>query len=299
MQEFNTMIQEISEELQLKVTFLSEQWLKVLEKNGMVRYIVGYKFSLNDHGLGNVVDDKGLFYDVLTSQNLPIIEHKVIFQDYDKNEVLDYFHSHHNEIVLKGNLGTCGTAVFLVKNESELQNMLDKLFQSQYSVSLCPYYDIINEYRVIVLNQEVRLIYGKSRPKIIGNGINTIKELAIDFNPKFEEIPLENANYIPKVNEEILINFQFNLSRGAKMFLEIEENLKEALSKLALEVTRKTNLRFGSVDIIKTSDNRLLVMEANSGVMMDNYVRQDKINGRCIAYEIYRDAIKSMFDNQC
>ena len=36
-------------------------------------------------------------------------------------------------------------------------------------------------------------------------------------------------------------------------------------------------------------------MEANSGVMMDNYIRFNGIDGYNEAYNLYRDAIKMMF----
>ena len=112
---FNEIITKIGEELGIKVTLLSENWLTVLEKEGKIHFIQGYKFDLNSHGIGNVLDDKGLFYDVLKYKKLPIIEHHVLFHDYDKQEVLDYFHKNNNELIIKGNIGTSGEQVFKVK----------------------------------------------------------------------------------------------------------------------------------------------------------------------------------------
>ena len=297
MEEFNKLIQEIGKSLDIKVTLLSDNWLTVLEKDNNIHYIQGYKFDLNNHGLGNIVDDKGLFYDLLTYKNLPIIEHKVLFKNYDKDFVLDYFNIHNKEIIVKGNIGTCGKQVYKVNDTSTLFDTIDKLLESQFSISLCPYYDIINEYRVIVLNNEARVVYGKKRPIVIGDGKSTLKELAYSFNPNFygKEKNLENIkDYIPKENESVILNFQFNLSRGALMFLDIEENLKNELVSLALKVSKEVNLTFGSIDIIKTSDNKLLIMEANSGVMMDNFIKLNK-DGYSITKNIYRDAILLMF----
>ena len=65
MKEFNKLIKKIGEELEINVTLLSDNWTKVLEKNGKIRYITGYQFDLNNHGIGNIMDDKGLFYDLL------------------------------------------------------------------------------------------------------------------------------------------------------------------------------------------------------------------------------------------
>lgn len=296
MEEFNKLIQSIGEELNIKVTLLSDNWLTILEKDEDIHYIQGYKFDLNNHGLGNIIDDKGLFYDLLTYKNLPIIEHYVIFQNYNKNEVLDYFNSHNKEIVIKGNIGTCGKEVYKVNNEKDLFEKIDYLFQSQFSISLCPYYDIINEYRVIVLNDEVRVIYGKQRPIVVGNGKSSLRELANSFNPLYYKgDKLQKLDeYIPKEDEEVVLNFQFNLSNGALMFLDIEPSLKKELEDLAIKVSKATNLMFGSVDIIKTRDNKLLIMEANSGVMMNSFIKQHE-NGYNIAKNIYKDAINLMF----
>lgn len=297
MQEFNKLIKEIGEELNIKVTLLSDNWLTILEKDSNIKYIQGYKFSLNDHGLGNIVDDKGLFYDLMIYKNLPIIEHFVIFKDYNKKIILDYFNNHNKEIIVKGNIGTCGKEVFKINDEQSLFSKIDELFKSQFSISLCPYYDIVNEYRVIVLNHEPRLVYGKKRPVVIGDGISTLKELAYAFNESYygDKKHLNKlSNYIPKKDEQVTLNFQFNLSNGAKLFLDIDEELKEKLIELALGVSKQTNLIFGSIDIILTSDNKLMIMEANSGVMMNNLMNLIP-NGREIAKSIYSDAIKLMF----
>ena len=66
MQEFNNLIKEICDELNINITLLSDNWLTVLEKDNNINYIQGYKFGLNNHALGNIIDDKGLFYDLLT-----------------------------------------------------------------------------------------------------------------------------------------------------------------------------------------------------------------------------------------
>ena len=296
MDNFHKIIDKIGEELGIKVTRLSDDWLTVLEKGQQTHYIQGYKFDLNCHGIGNIMDDKGLFYDLLVYKNIPIIEHKVIFDNYQRSEVLDYFHSLNKEIIVKGNIGTCGKEVFKVNNEKELFDVIDKLFLKEFSISLCPYYDIINEYRVIVLNNEARIVYGKERPKIIGDGKKTIRELAIEFNDYYQNYEFKEPLYIPKKEEEILLNYQFNLSNGAKMFVDIDESLKEKLISLALQVTKACNITFASVDIIYTKDHQLLVMEANSGVMMDNYLRFMGDIGYHTAYELYKDAIKLMFE---
>lgn len=295
MNEFNNMIKKIGEELEIQVTLLSDNWTKILEKDNKIHYITGYQFDLNNHGIGNIMDDKGLFYDLLKLKNIPIIEQHVIMNDYDKKEVLNYFNSHNQEVVVKGNISNAGREVFKINNESDLFKTIDKLLLRQFSVSVCPYYHITNEFRVIILNNEVRNIFGKIKPFVIGDGKKTVLELAREYNVYYKnhEEKIENPNYIPNKDEKVELSFKYNLSSGATTFTDIDDNLKNKIIDLALKVTRELNITFASIDIILV-DNELLVMEANSGVTMNNYILQNK-NGYEIAYNIYKDAIKEMF----
>ena len=293
MNEFNEIIKEICEKENIILNNYQGGWLKELIKDNKVRFIVGYKFANNNQSIGIVVDDKGLFYDIIKDK-LPIIEHKVIFQDYDKDDVLNYFHKNNNLLIIKGNIGTCGREVYKVDNENRLFKVINRLFRSQYSISLCPYYNISNEYRLIVLNNEIKLVYAKENPVIIGDGIKTIRELLLDFNKSFyTDNHVKNEDYIPKLNEKIVIEYRFNLSNGSRVNKNIDNELKNKLMDIAKEVIKYTNLSFGSIDIIKTNDNKLFIMEANSGVMMNNYLLQT--NDYDLVKNIYKDAIINMF----
>lgn len=294
---FKEIISKICNELEIKVTFLSDNWATILEKDNKIHYITGYQFDLNNHGIGNMMDDKGMFHDLLNYKNIPVIEQHIILPNYNQNEVLNYFTNHNEKIIVKGNVGNAGKEVFLVTNKAELFVVIDKLFLKEYSISLCPYYHIKNEYRVIILNNEVRTMFGKIKPTVIGNGEKTIKELAFEFNDYYvnHQDKINNPDYIPAMDEKVEIGFKFNLSSGAKTFTNIDPVLKEKITQLALRVTKELNISFASIDIINTENNELLVMEANSGVTMNSYILQNK-DAYDIAYNIYKDAIKQMFN---
>ena len=292
MKEYNEIIEDICHSENIKLTTYQRSWLKILEKNNMTRYIIGYKFSLNNQGISNIMDDKGLFYDLLRHKNIPIITHHLILSNYDKEEILELFNKYQRKVIIKGNIGTCGKEVYKVEDEIRLFEVIDKLLESQYSLSLCPVYDIVNEYRVIVLNNEIKLIYGKENAKVIGDGIHSLQELAINFNKTYYS-KHEVENYIPKKDEEIVLDYRFNLSNGARVFIDIDKDLLDRIQHLANRVINETNPSFASIDIIKTKDDELLVMEANSGIMMTNYLAQT--NNYELVKNIYHEAIKLMF----
>ena len=76
--------------------------------------------------------------------------------------------------------------------------------------------------------------------------------------------------------------------------MDIPEFLEEKISKLALKVAKEINIRFCSIDIILDNEDILYLMEANSGVMMDNFMNIHE-NGVNIAKYIYGSAINKMF----
>ncbi|MEG1009813.1 MAG: hypothetical protein RSF67_08410 [Clostridia bacterium] len=300
MKEFNTLIENICKSNSIKYKLLSNNWIYVLEKDNIIRYIVGYKFDLNNHGIGSIIDDKYALYELLKYKNVPVTEHKLLYKDYKEKDVLNFFIKYNQDVVVKTNKGTCGTGVYHIKNKDELIKRMDNLLINNYSISLCPFYNIKCEYRVIVLDNKVMLIYGKKKPVVVGNGKSSLKELLMTFNNNyFNDLihfnnKLYDLNYIPKNNEIIEYNWQFNLSKGSVSFVLEDELIKEKLSNIALLAASTTNATFCSVDIINTVDNLFLVLEVNSGVMMDNFLLQHKECKEQVI-DIYSKAIELMF----
>ena len=305
MKTFQRIIKEICEEEQIKVSFLSKDWITMLEKDGKTKYIAGYKFDLNNHGLGLVLDDKYAMYDVLKSKELPIINHHILYRDTNHNDyaigcnsyldALDLFNKCDCNIVLKPNNGTCGVGVYHITDEIKLKEIYDKLLTNNFSISLCPFYEIENEFRTIILNNEVKMMYGKIRPIVFGDGKSTIKELLEQFNYEYfkgyDEI---NKDIVLEAGQQFEYDWKFNLSRGSKMFLDINQSDYKCISSLALQTSLVVGLSFGSVDIIKTKDGGYYIMEINSGVMMDNFINQAE-NGYNTAKSIYKEAVMNMF----
>ena len=86
MDNYHEIIKEICNELNIKCTLLSKDWVVMLEKDNKTRFISGYKYDLNGQGLGEVFDDKYSTYDVLTSKNIPIIKYDIVYYEGNKKE---------------------------------------------------------------------------------------------------------------------------------------------------------------------------------------------------------------------
>lgn len=291
------MLNDICNELGIKMTILSKDWVVKLEKDNIIKFITGYKFDLNSHGLGLVMDDKYAMYEVLCSKNIKSIEYNILFRrdNYEDNYkyVLDFFHKHGNKIVIKPNEGTCGSDVTHILKEEDIDNNLKRLIKKNFSISVCPYYEVKNEYRFIMLDNECQLCYGKEKPSIIGDGLHSIKELLLKFNYNyFKDIELEDR--ILNKDEIYEYDWRFNLSLGARSF-ELSEDIKNKLLPMVINISKSIGLGYGSIDIIETIDNDYYVMEINSGVMCKNYmvIGEDGYNK---VKTMYKNAVKKMFE---
>ena len=301
-------IQEICNENNIEFKLLSKDWIIMLEKDGKTRYICGYKFDLNGHGIGLITDDKFALYEVLKAKGIPVIEHKIVYNKDNYNDyaiacntyeyVKDYFLKQNQNIVIKPNNGMCGNDVFNITDINEIDKILDRLFIKNFSISICPFYNIKHEYRVIMLDGESKLVYRKYLPIVIGDGKKTIRELLLEFNNCYFQNKLQDSKYdiILSKHEKFQYDWKFNLSQGAIAKRLEDEELSEKLVNLAKQVCRETNLKFASVDIIETINGDLLVLEANSGVTIDKYVSLNP-NEYITAKEIYASAIEKLFNN--
>lgn len=306
MVKFIEIINQVCKELNIQVNWVSKDYVAILKKDNQCKFITGYKFSNNDHAIGNILDDKFATCDVLNNFNIPVCEHKIFYNNKNQNDyakdcnsyenLVEYFEKNNKSIVVKSNSGTCGNNVYRVNNIDELSKIYQK-FENNYSYVACPYYNIITEYRAIVVNGKVMLLYGKVKPVVFGDGKSCIRELLLKFNPKFfKSIDLsdEKYNVILQQNEYYEYNWKFNLSQGANITLEIDKDVKDKILEIVSDVTSKLNIKFASIDTILTSDGNIRILEINSGVMMKNFIELYS-DGENIAKNIYKEAIESLF----
>ena len=299
------LILEICKENNIKYTVISNGWVLVLEKDNKVRIIAGYKFDLNKNGTSNVFDDKFATYELLDYYKIPVIEQRLLYGSNNKEEytskyksyeyLLKYFNKY-KDIVIKRNDGTCGIDVFHITKKDELDELFDNIKDKEISYSMSPFYKIENEYRTIVLNGEIRLIHKKSLPIVYGDGKSTIKDLLVKFNSKFfKDLDIENGNKVLPKNEKYQYDWRFNLCNGSVASFDIDDDVLDNINKIVSEITSLFDVKFCSIDIIKTVDNKYYVLEINSGVMMSHLLNENPDYRETIK-EIYTEAINMQFE---
>lgn len=309
MKNLQRIIKQIALENNLSYEVLSCDLIIKLTKDNKIRYINGYKFGLNSHSLGLILDDKYATYELLNSLNIKVCKHHILFRPNNHNSYAknynsfkycyDLFLKYNKNVILKVNNGTCGDGVYHITTKKELKKIYNYLLKYNFSISLCPYYNVKNEYRVILLNNEIKIIYEKINPVVIGNGkdklIDLLKEFNINYFSNKNNLKKKiNYNKILKNNEKFIYDFKFNLSKGSIINEDILKETKTIVSKMAKDVSKKINLGFGSIDIIKTIDDKYYVLEINSGVMIENYIKLTT-DGYNKAKKVYEEAVLEMF----
>ena len=302
------MIQELCQEMNIKIENLSYGWIFKLSKDDKVRYITG-KFDINKTASSKIACDKYGTFEVLKSQNIPVIKHTMLFnpeerKEYIKeDEIWDIVYKEFDKdkkIVVKPNYGYEGKGVFLCNTLEETKEAVNLLLNRNTSISICPFYDIEKEYRAFYLNGKILLIYEKEKPLVIGNGKDDVKTLVKKLNLPNNEVVKNNLkkidlDYIPKEDEKIELSRKHNLYGGATAkVIDKENKLYKEIEYLAIRSGKALDMTFTTIDIIKNKDDELYVLEINSGVTTSIFSRVVE-HGKELTKEIYKKALTEIF----
>ena len=273
-------IREICAEEGIELQSFSFDWIFRLTKNGKTGFILGYQFGLNSASVNSICCDKSAASELMTALGIPNISH-ILFasppeQKFVGNcgfmEELLALLKKHGCLVVKPNDGTGGDRVYKVTTPCELETAVFEIFQKSAYLAASPFEKIENEYRAVILDGEVRLLYTKKRPSVIGNGKSTVKELLLermsagDLMRPEEFPPAKTLNRIPGAGERILLNWRHNLGQGARALPVRDKETRREVGLIARRVFEGLNVRFASVDVVETAEG-LKVLEINSGVM--------------------------------
>ncbi len=310
-------IKQLAQKYTIKLDAFSDNRILRLEKDTLSYFIFNYTFNLNPAASSQVCQNKHITSQVFASENISHICQHAFFSPSDfcsisqkeqKTTLFKLFTLYHNQVVLKPSNGTGGKDVYLIKTQKDLKKKFNKLLKKYDSLTLSPFYFFSYEYRVIILNDEVQLIYKKIRPHVIGDGINTVRTLLL----KHPEEPIVKhttlsilsepwlvkkhlLNSIPSKGEKLEIQWKHNLSTGAKAELSIPNKLKPQLEKQSLKAMQALGMKFASVDIADIN-GELKIIEVNNGVMMEKLEKQASSLLRKKIFYIYEKAFCLMLD---
>ncbi len=304
---FVKIISEICEEENISLHSFSYDWIFSLCKNGVYNYIIGYQFGLNTSSIHSICCDKSAASEIMNSFNIPNIEHRFFMSPINQKYISDegnWIHliellNKYGNLVCKANEGTGGKQVFRVSNQFELENAVYKIFSKSRSMAVSPYYTINNEFRTIVLDGEIKIVYSKKRPCIIGDGIHTVSSLLFEYLSQdnneliIDKVEGYDLTKVLENGECMELSWKHNLGQGSKAMVIENHQIDKRIKDIVQKIVSKMNIRFASIDIVECN-NDFKVLEINSGVMMEHFSQQDEESYNK-AKSIYREAVLKMF----
>ncbi|HEY0222463.1 ATP-grasp domain-containing protein [Lactovum miscens] len=155
MRQIEKILQEIAAEESLDYHSYSDGWIiKVNEK-----LVTGYHFPNNNAGSSNLCNDKSATFEILNEADIPAVSH-LFFMEIDEVQIRFLF-NHYGSLVIKPNQGTGGSDVYHVTSQTELIPTIEKVLSRSNNMTVSPFENIAQEYRLIILNGDVQLTYKK------------------------------------------------------------------------------------------------------------------------------------------
>jgi len=298
-------MREICREEAIDLASFSYDWILRLQKNDAVGFLFGYNFGVNNSAGARICDDKSAASELLLHAGIPAVEHYFFMTPMNIHYVGENGNwtrirrrlAEHGALVCKANEGTGGNAVFLVRNQVQLEKAVHRIFSQHQNLAASPYYEILKEYRVVVLRGAAKLAYAKNVPYVIGDGKSNLRGLLLDYMRDTQELVSVEPDgaeleKVPAAGEVRNVNWKSNLGQGASPEIIESGELLSALSELAARATAALAIDFASVDIVNTPGG-MKVLEVNCGIMMENFIRHAPENYG-IAKSIYREAVLEM-----
>lgn len=223
-------IPEVAEELGAECAQFSDGWVFQLRRGDSVADIFGYRFSCNNAAAASIARDKVATSVILASQGVATSNHVLV---YNHQAGITRYGEVTGEVVAKPLHGASGHGVRRFIDQAEAERYIATTNEVAWAIA--PWYDIVRETRVIVLDGEVLLAYAKQ----------------------------------PVVRDNLKM---FNLGLGAT---PVDITLDDEMRELAISALQALHLRLAAVDIMELTDGTNHVLEVNDGIMMEHYMRVD------------------------
>eukprot|EP01121_Diplochlamys_sp_Union-15-3_P018804 TRINITY_DN6927_c0_g2_i3.p1 TRINITY_DN6927_c0_g2~~TRINITY_DN6927_c0_g2_i3.p1 ORF type:complete len:330 (-),score=51.44 TRINITY_DN6927_c0_g2_i3:9-962(-) len=309
------LLSEIAPSLGISLTKLSDDWVLVLKKGNVNRYIYGYTFPFNDSAASNICNDKVAAYLILQHHGIPCVEHVLFLSpelriNIDKDglweSISNYAEKHNWDLVVKPNKGTGGADVYHTTTKKSLQQAVHRLLKSYRDVSISPFENIDMEYRVVIFYGRPYIMFGKQRLSVVGDGKRNVQSLMLEklgsISASDLSLFLASDNSInPSILERVLspgeehpVQFKHNLGGGAKPIPVTDDTVRKRITDLAIQACRVLDLKFVSVDIIVNKKGEMKIIEINAGVMTEFISRDPK--HKEVLRNLYTEVLNKMFE---
>ncbi|MDR1398341.1 MAG: hypothetical protein LBJ41_00250 [Treponema sp.] len=270
----------------------------IIFENGKKEFYKNTSFSLNSFAPAEIAKDKNYTNFFLKRMGYNVPEGQTFFSDTLNKRLrikrtiydgFEYAKSIGFPIIIKPNNFSQGRLVTKVFNEEEYYETAERIFDIT-DVMLVERFYYGNDFRVLVLDEDVFAAYQREPLNVIGNGISRIKDLIverqnsfvkagrkinIDFNDYRLAQNLKRSSYTMDTILKQGIVFQIldnaNLSSGG-MIHDFTSKIHPEFKKLAVDITKDMKLRLCGVDFLAddiskpVSDYTLIEINASPGL---------------------------------
>jgi len=313
--------------------YLEPKWNitgKITFKNGKCSYFRYNTLDLNPVGSTEIAKDKDYANHFMKKLGYPIIPSSKTFfanplakdikqKKYNSEAALAYAKKLGWPVIIKPNSGSQGKGVALVYNENELKQGLKEIFKID-KIALLQKYIAGNDYRLVVLDNEVISAYQRQALSILGDGKSNIFQLLSEKQKEFiqqkrdskikindwrliNKLKRQNLTLksIPRKGEEVYLLDNANLSTGGKA-IDVSQTIHSSYKKMAIKLTKDMGLRFCGVDILTNNDvnkkiNKYWIIEINAAPGLDHYFKTGKKQAKLVE-KLYLKILKNLEKNK-
>lgn len=258
---------EAADILNIKYKIVVPSLMAQFESNDKHWYIINTATPLTNTTSTTIAKRKNLTNIVLSNFDIPVPKQVPLL---NKQEALNFF-KQYTKIVIKPSQQLGGKGVTLLPKD---KGQVIKAYKYALKESKAKSdYKVIGEefiegenYRLLVLGDKVIGIVRRKSAYVIGNGKDSIKKLIEKKNIERKKnilkpitidnevkLRLENLkigmNYIPKLNEEVILRYNCNLSTGGTT-QECSKQTHQYYKDIAIKAVKAIGTQFGGVDII-------------------------------------------------
>lgn len=309
------MLKDLTSQYDIEMHMFKGNPIICLQKGTHQKFIHGFQFELNSDALSTICKDKGAISIILDFHQISHVEHRAFSRPSLKsltNESIwasmqNFAQKYDFNVVCKPNNGFSGKDVYHTRSQGELEGSVHKLLSIYSEFCISPFYNAEFEYRVIVLNNQVEVVYRKERPTLVGDGHSSLKKLFLEYVSLLKAQNIANLfndfDYSILTSDRVLadgekfnLKWKHNDSQGTIASIDnVDQEKKKKISSLALRTAHALNLFFASIDILDCY-GEFKVLEAHTAVIMGPIIRNCGEEGHQKAKEIFGKVIRYMFD---
>ena len=249
-------VQEACRDLGIEHKSFSDNWVHQLKKDSVQKWIIGYSFDINSTAASGLARDKVAATHALEASGVPTAKHMLARSRAMKSVLVENLKTIPDDqpVVIKPLEGASGHGVHRFETKAEAVHYLEQQPHTDWAMS--PWYDIVSETRITLLDDDVVCAYEKREPG---------------------------------ARDGLVL---YNLGTGA---VAVEVPPSGEVVALAQKARQTCGLRLAAVDVVKLRSGELLVLEVNEGIMMEHFARQSE-EYRKKASDIYGKIVERMFE---